>query len=525
MSFVQHLLSSPALSDSDRQGALDRIHADPGIPNGSKTTSSFWLQNPHPTLSKARSENLPEQTETVIIGSGITAASVTRTLLENGRSSDPNPSTSNAPSIVILEARDFCSGATGRNGGHILESADEYVELAETFGEDTAKSLMRFRLSHLKTILDAAHELGITESSQARRVQFLSVYFEQETWEAAKERLKKFKDAMPEDSTEWVAYERPLPEEFRLSNATGIISGPAGALWPYKFVTGVFDHLLQKCPNDIHIETNTPVTNIQKSTKENDFPFSVETPRGSIKCRNVVHCTNGHVSHLLPQLKGCIYPVRGQMSAQNAGEEFPAYGRKHSWLMNYDFGFDYLTQLPDDHGVSNGEMMFGGGFAHGRKGGIGDLGIPTDDALSLDCAIHLSGALAAIFGHENWGKINGPSVKSMWTGTMGFSSDGLPWVGRLPASLTCRGTGRDGEDGTHGSEWISAGFSGEGMVQAWLCGKALGEMIIKHGGKIKDGDSCDKVAWFPEQMLVTKERVLKSMLPRQVTGSANISSQ
>ncbi|RAO74200.1 uncharacterized protein BHQ10_010212 [Talaromyces amestolkiae] len=520
MAFVQQLLFSPSLSDSDRQGALDRIHADPGIPNPVCTTSSFWLKNPHPTLSKAQSKSLPEQAEIVVIGSGITAASVAHTLLVN---KNPEDFSSIAKKVVILEARDFCSGATGRNGGHVLETADDYMELEETFGPDTAKSIMKFRLSHLQTILGVADKLGIAESSQARKVQFLSVYFEEETWAAAKERLKRFKDAMPEDSKDWVIHEKPLPKNFKLESATGVISGPAAALWPYRFVTGVFDSLTQQFPNTLSIETNTPVTGITKlssSTEAANLSFTVETPRGAIKCRHVIHCTNGHVGHLVPQLKGCIYPVRGQMSAQNPGEAFPAYGQKHSWLMNYDTGFDYLTQLPqnDGLGLSNGEMMLGGGFAQGRKSGIADLGIPTDDELSLDCNIHLRGALPAIFGNQNWGKIHPDPVKAMWTGTMGFSADGLPWVGKLPFSDTSSSKDEDKEGLTKGAQWISAGYSGDGMVQAWLCGQALGTMILQNDTEIKAEGILD---WFPEQMRVTEQRISKSMLPRHLTLAPN----
>jgi glycine/D-amino acid oxidase-like deaminating enzyme len=521
MAFVQQLLFNPSISDSERQDALDRIYADPGIPNVDGTTSSFWLKNPHPTLSRAQSESLPDQAEIVLIGSGITAASVAYALLDN---KSPEDSSATAPKIVILEAREFCSGATGRNGGHILETADDYMELTETFGPDAAKSIMRLRLSHLQAILDVANKLDITESSQARKVQFLSVYFEEESWAAAKERFKRFKDAMPEESAEWIVYEKPLPQAFRLASATGVISGPAAALWPYKFVAGVFDHLLRNFPDKISIQTKTPVMGISElssRTAPDKLPFTVETSRGVIKCRHVVHCTNGHVGHLVPQLKGCIYPVRGQMSAQNPGEAFPAYGRKYSWLMNYDTGFDYLTQLPRDDalGLSNGEMMLGGGFAQGRKGGIADLGVPTDDALSLDCNIHLSGALPAIFGLQNWGKVHPFPVEAMWTGTMGFSADGLPWVGKLPTSVTGASDSEDENGVTKGAQWVSAGYSGEGMVQAWLCGQVLGEMILGNEGKSKDGEIS---SWFPEQMRVTEERILKSMLPRRVTKAKAI---
>jgi glycine/D-amino acid oxidase-like deaminating enzyme len=195
MPFATEVLNDPSIPASLRQQALDRIFTDPGLPP-SFTTSSFWLQNPQKFEPKEKS--LPEEVDIVIVGSGITGASITRTLLQNGAS---------LPSILMLEARSICSGATGRNGGHIIETADEYADLADTLGVEDAKKLLRFRLAHLKEMLAVAEELGIAEEAQARKVQFLSVYFGEGPWKDALERLRRFKEAMPEEATEWTSFE------------------------------------------------------------------------------------------------------------------------------------------------------------------------------------------------------------------------------------------------------------------------------------------------------------------------------
>jgi glycine/D-amino acid oxidase-like deaminating enzyme len=205
------------------------------------------------------------------------------------------------------------------------------------------------------------------------------------------------------------------------------------------------------------------------------------------------------------------------MSAQTPGDRFESQATKHSWLFNYETGFDYLTQLPPGPHSTN-EMMFGGGFAQGEYGGITDLGVATDDQMSLYADIHLSGALSAVFGWENWGSVSGPAVKNMWAGNMGFSADGFPWVGRLPESATgrsvssshCKGHGKAEENTSRSDgEWICAAFSGEGMVHAWRCGTALATMVLQSEG-VNSDTSLD---WFPEQMLVTEKRIKESVLP------------
>jgi glycine/D-amino acid oxidase-like deaminating enzyme len=234
--------------------------------------------------------------------------------------------------------------------------------------------------------------------------------------------------------------------------------------------------------------------------------YTIETNRGTVRARHVIHCTNAHVGHLVPGLRGRIFPVRGQMSAQTPGDRFPLQAKKHSWLFNYDRGFDYLTQLP------SGQMMLGGGFAQSESCGIADMGVSTDNEMSLAIDIHLSGALSAIFGRESWGRVQGSAIQAMWTGNMGFSADGFPWVGQLPGSLT--GRTRASNKAGEGAEWVCAAFCGEGMVQAWLAGKALATMLLK-----KDGHSVEDLSWFPDQLLVTEERINDAVLPQVVSDS------
>ena len=74
-------------------------------------TNSYW-QCPPSRLAEFRSTpTLPLQTSTVIIGSGITGASIAYKLLKRDPSSD----------VLMLEARKASSGATGRNGKNFCE--------------------------------------------------------------------------------------------------------------------------------------------------------------------------------------------------------------------------------------------------------------------------------------------------------------------------------------------------------------------------------------------------------------------
>jgi glycine/D-amino acid oxidase-like deaminating enzyme len=73
--------------------------------------TSFWRSSTKSIDEHRSTESLPDNADIVIIGAGFAGASIAHHLIEESdRHNRP------IPSIVILEAREACSGATGRNG-------------------------------------------------------------------------------------------------------------------------------------------------------------------------------------------------------------------------------------------------------------------------------------------------------------------------------------------------------------------------------------------------------------------------
>ena len=67
-------------------------------------------------------KDLPQEADIVIVGSGITGASAARFLAEDDRAK--------GLSIVMLEAREACWGATGRVGQSLLYSEFSLCRIA-----------------------------------------------------------------------------------------------------------------------------------------------------------------------------------------------------------------------------------------------------------------------------------------------------------------------------------------------------------------------------------------------------------
>ena len=73
------------------------------------STLPYWRSELHEIDSHRSTEQLPPESDVLIVGAGISGVSTAYYLLDN----NPSP-----PSVVLLEAREVCSGATGRNGDY-----------------------------------------------------------------------------------------------------------------------------------------------------------------------------------------------------------------------------------------------------------------------------------------------------------------------------------------------------------------------------------------------------------------------
>ena len=149
----------------------------------------------------------------------------------------------------------------------------------------------------------------------------------------------------------------------------------------------------------------------------------------------VILATNAFIGQLIEDIP--IAPVRAQMLAT------APFGTRVAERPTYsDHGYQYWRQLP------TGEVLAGG---YRDRAPAEELGY--DLATTATIQGHLDRHLAGL-------GVTAP-VTHRWAGTMGFTPDALPLVGRLRPGLS-----------------ICAGYTGHGMAFAHLCARLLVDNLL-----------------------------------------------
>ncbi|OHE93083.1 FAD dependent oxidoreductase [Colletotrichum orchidophilum] len=491
-----------------------RIPVTLPVPN---PTPSYWHSPPSRLSTYTSGPSPPARTDTLIIGSGITGAAIANFLLSSDNTS-PSP-----PDITLLEARTLTSGATGRNGGHTkAASYRSFVHHANTLGTEAACLIARLELANIRAVhAFAASHLKYKET-ESRPCQTVDAIYDAAQWEAAKEAVVAMREAMPDDDAS--KYElfgvEEMQRRFHVAREglCGGIGYEAGSISGYRFTTGV----LELCVNKgMKLFTETPALSVKKVQQgvsedsegsEGAYRWIIETPKGQIRARRVVLATNGYTAFLHRRFQEVIVPMRGQITAHRPGSNIPETGLATTYSFIYEAGYEYMIPKPAGTQFA-GDIVIGGGLVRAHDAGLGEYGTTDDSRLNPVISSYLRETTPRYFG-EDWGDDDPEGrVRAEWTGIMGFSPDGFPFVGEVP-----------GEDGL----WVCASFQGHGMVFCWMCAKALAVMLegSDEEDEVKRAEETEKQlgSWFPDAFRITSARLAQRFTGRvnhSTAGSAN----
>ncbi|KAH7389681.1 FAD dependent oxidoreductase-domain-containing protein [Phaeosphaeria sp. MPI-PUGE-AT-0046c] len=436
--------------------------ATSGFPKQTGQSLSYWLQQVRcdPLLDHRTTPDLPDDADTVIIGSGLSGTLIASHHL----------STFPSKTVVILEAREFCSGATGRNAGHCKpDQWRHYAKFEAAYGAEQAVKIMENEAATWKALVEYVQENEVDCDLWIGDT--LDVPVTDEVAKTAKEMFERYKAAGGKVGHITVTHD---PDEAvkmsRIKSAKACYSWSASTLQPWKLTASLMRTNVEKAAN---LQTHTLVTSVSP-TQPGDGEkrkWVVHTERGDVKCDSVVHATNAYAAAIEPSLKGVISP-----KPHVCNQFIPPRELSGSKALKNSYG----VLLPDGalfsinpRASSDGSIMFGGSnpgqkkldeWSHGNTersvdDGLANVEIVTKEVREFVRTEFLGGGME---GGEQVKYAPGEGFVYSWSGIIGLSADGVPFVGEIP--------GKEGQ-------WICAGHHGHGMARIFTAAPGLVKLM------------------------------------------------
>jgi len=366
------------------------------------------------------------ETEVAIIGAGITSTATALWLARAGIN------------VRVLEARSIAAGASGRNGGIIASGTTaSYANVIQRYGHEEARRLWTFTVRNhdlLKGFIDELEQDGWTCSYRRNGSLKLALN------ETELEQVRQSAALLNEDGWEVQIVDRnDLPMRVRNTFIGGAYYPANAEFHPARFVTGLA-LLAQQAGAVFHSQSQV------MGISANEDGILLQTPGGTVHAHTLVLAANAWLPGLgalvgANWLSSCIFPTRGQIIATE-----PVSEQLFPYPCSADEGYQYWRQLSD------GRLVVGGW----RNRSFDTESQTYDETPNEGVQQHLDA-----FVHET---LNLPHIKiaHRWAGIMGFTSDNLPLIGRLPGVPNC---------------YIAGGYTGHGNAFAIHAAKLISELV------------------------------------------------
>ncbi len=313
-------------------------------------------------------------------------------------------------SVVLLEARRIAEGASGRNAGFVLAGvAENFAAACLRYGEERAWRVWEVTRRNRILLRRAVERHGIACDLR---------------WSGSLQ--------LAGDEMEWPEIRRSA-DDLR-SRGVAVTTDEAlrvachaedGELDPVRLVRGL---ARAAAAAGVLIHEDIEVLSVDAAT--------ARTARGSVRAASVIVATNAHASRLLPLR---VRPVRGQMLAT------APVSRRHFERPTYAHrGYRYWRQTQE------GRILVGGWR---------DVAMAVEVGMAEDTTPTVQSALESFLLQQG---IEAP-VTHRWAGIMGFSHDGLPYVGR-----------------DRSGAFVAAGFTGHGMGFAFAAAEIVAALAAGH---------------------------------------------
>ncbi len=377
------------------------------------------------SLWQDRSADSVHRTDFLVVGAGISGASAAYWLTRRGER------------VTVVDAGTVAAGASGKSAGMLLlGTADPYCRVVDLRGSKRARELWSFSRecrdllrSH---VLDADADMDDAALRLVRRGTVSAAVSEHELSE-----LRRSGDLLLADG---FVHEPLAAAAMKAAFGSGAFLGglrdPEGmTLDPARLARRVLG-LARRAGASLF--ENHEVFRIEQDADK----VVVFASGARFEAQMVLLCLNAYSPLLHPHFTGRVYPARGQMLATE-----PLRERVIPWGVYCDFGYEYFWQL------DSGEVVAGGwrqNAADAEKGYRDE----TTELIQDGLWSFMQRVVPALAGRR---------VTHRWAGVMGFSGDGLPFIGELPSRPRVK---------------YLAGHTGHGLGFGFLAAKRLVDLAL-----------------------------------------------
>ncbi|MDO6965320.1 NAD(P)/FAD-dependent oxidoreductase [Rhizobium alvei] len=354
-----------------------------------------------------------------IIGAGFTGISAALELAEKGFS------------VVVLESERIGFGASGRNGGQIVNGYSRDFETIERrFGPETARKLALMSREGGDIIRERARKHAI--DCDVRDGGFFAAFTpkqmrEFETVKASCESygISGMEMVSKSDLGRYVSSQRYVG---------GMIDTRGGHIHPLNLVLG--EARAAEALGARIFEKSRAVA-VDLSGKR---PL-VKTARGRVESRYLLVCGNAYLGNLLPKITERMMPVSSQVMVTEKLDPamldrmLPA----DYCVEDANYVLDYYRRTADNR------LLYGGGIGYGGQDPADLTGIIRPNMI------------------KTFPELANTKIDYAWSGNFALTLTRIPHVGRLTDTA-----------------YFSHGDSGHGVTTTHLLGKILGEAVAGH---------------------------------------------
>lgn len=376
--------------------------------------SSYYAASANPVPARPELQGEVE-TDVCVIGAGYTGLSTALFLLENGFK------------VTVLEAAKVGFGASGRNGGQIVNSYSRDIDVIErSVGAKQAKLLgdmafeggriIRERIAKYNIQCDLK-DGGVFAALSAKQMGHL-------------ESQKKLWERFGHTQLELMDAKRIREVVGTDSYVGGMLDMSGGHIHPLNLALGEAA-AVESLGGVIHEQS--PAVKIDRGANP-----VVHTPKGRVKAKFIVVAGNAYLGGLVPELASKSMPCGTQVITTE-----PLSADLAKSLLPTDYCVEDCNYLLDYYRLTgDNRLIFGGGVVYGAR-----------DPSNIEAIIRPK--MLKVFP-----QLKNVKIDFAWTGNFLLTLSRLPQVGRIGDNI-----------------YYSQGCSGHGVTYTHLAGKLLAEVL------------------------------------------------